>query len=132
MQGCTQLIRTPDIGTWNTAFSNDIGSLAQGVGNRIKGTNTILFVRRSEFPADERVTYGWIVMSIRPNKAETRRVRITVRGDKISYEGATATQCVSLITTKILINSVVSTILAMFMCTDIHNFYYNTPMVDFE
>ena len=32
----------------------------------------------------------------------------------------------------ILLNSVVSTILAMFMCADIHDFYYNTPMVDFE
>ena len=37
-----------------------------------------------------------------------------------------------MITTKILLNSVVSTILAMFMCTDIHDFYYTTPMVDFE
>ena len=26
----------------------------------------------------------------------------------------------------------VSTILAMFICADIHDFYYNTPMVDFE
>ena len=26
----------------------------------------------------------------------------------------------------------VETILAMFMCADIHDFYYSTPMVDFE
>ena len=71
-------------------------------------------------------------MSIRPNKAETHRVCITVGGDKLSYHRTTATQCESLITTKILLNSVVSTILALFMCTDIHDFYYNTPMVDFE
>ena len=71
-------------------------------------------------------------MSIRPNKAETRRVRITMWGDKLSYNGPIATQCAILITTKILLNSVVSTILALFMCADIHNFYYNTPMVDFE
>ena len=50
----------------------------------------------------------------------------------LSYDGLTATQCASLITTKILLNSVVSTILALFMCADIHDFYYNTPMVDFE
>ena len=69
--------------------------------------------------------------SIRPNKAEKHRVLITVGVDKLSYDGPTAAQCASLITTKILINSVVSTILALFMCTDIHDFYYNTPMVDF-
>ena len=71
-------------------------------------------------------------MSIRPNKAETHQVRITVGGDKISYNGPTATQHESLIKTRILLNSVVSTILALFMCVDIHDFYYNTPMVHFE
>ena len=68
-------------------------------------------------------------MSTRHNKTETHQVRITIGGDKLSYEGPTATQCTSLITTKILLNSVVSTILDMFMCVDIHDFYYNAPMV---
>ena len=71
-------------------------------------------------------------MSISPNKAETHRVCITNGGDKLSYEGPTATKCASLIITKILLNSVVSTILEIFMCADIHDFYYNTPTVDFE
>ena len=71
-------------------------------------------------------------MSISPNKTETHQVRTTIGDDKLSYEGPTATKCASLITTKILLNSVVSTILAIFMCADIHDFYYNTPMVDFE
>ena len=62
-------------------------------------------------------------MSIRPNKTETHRVRITVGGDKLSYYGPTATKCASLITTKILLDSVVSTILALFMCAEIHDFY---------
>ena len=53
-------------------------------------------------------------------------------GDKLSYDGTTAPKCASLITTKILLNSVVSTILALFMCAGIHDFYYNTPIVDFE
>ena len=131
-QGYTQLIRGPDKDTWTTSFSNDIGRLAQGVRNRVKGTNTIFFVHHSEVPAGKRVTYGQVFMSIRPNKDETHRVRITVGGDKLSYDGPTARQCASLITTTILLNSVVSTILALFMCADIQNFYYNTPMVDFE
>ena len=130
--GYAQLIRGPDKGTWIMELSNDIGRLAQGVRNRIKGTNTILFIHRSGVPAGKRFTYGQIIVSIRPNKTETHRVRITVGGDKLSYEGPTATQCASLIITKILLNSVISTILAMFMCADIHNFYYNNTMVDFE
>ena len=97
--------------------------MAQGVGNRVKGTNTIFFIHRSGFPAGKRVTYGRIVVSIRPNKTETHGVRITGRGGKLSYEGPTATQCASLITTKILLNSMVSNILDMFMCADIDNFY---------
>ena len=71
-------------------------------------------------------------MSTRPNKAETHRVCITVGVDTLSYDGPTATQYASLITTKILLSSVVSIILALFMCADIHDLYYNTPMVDFE
>ena len=131
-QGYTQLIRVPDKDTWTTAFTNNIGRLAQDVGNLVKGTNTIFFVHHSEVPAGKRVTYGRIAVFIRPNKAETHRVRITMGGYKLSYDAPTATQCASLITTKILLNSVVSTILALFMCTDIHDFYYSTPMVDFE
>ena len=71
-------------------------------------------------------------MSIRPNKDETHQVRITVGGDNLSYDGPTAIQCARLITTKILLNSVVCTILALFICADIHNFYYSTPIVDLD
>ena len=126
------LIRCPNKYTWNTAFSNDMGRLAQCVGNRVKGGKTIFFIRRSAVPAGKRVTYGRIVVSIRTSKAETQCVRITVVGDRLSYEGTTAKQCASLITTKILLNSVVSTILSMFMCANVNDFYYNTPMVDLE
>ena len=80
----------------------------------------------------KRVTYGRIVVSIRPNKAKTHRVHITVGGNRLSYEGPTTTQCAIITTAKIILNSVVSTVLAMFMCTYIHYFYYNTPMVDFK
>ena len=121
-QGHTQIIRILDKGTWTTDFSNDIGRLAQGVGKRVEGTNTIFFIRHYKVPAGKRVAYGRIVVSISPKKAETHRVRITVGDDKLSYDGPTATQCTSLITNNILLNCVVSTILAIFMCADIHNF----------
>ena len=59
-------------------------------------------------------------------------MRITVGCEKISYKENTSTQFASLIKTNIIFKSVVSTILAMFMCADIHDFYYNTLMVDFK
>ena len=36
------------------------------------------------------------------------------------------------VTTKILLKSLVSTILEIFMCADINDFYYNTSMLDLE
>ena len=78
--GYMQLIRGPDKGTWTMAFSNDIGRMAKGVGKRIKGTNTILFIHRSGVSAGKRVAYKRIVVSIRPNKTETHQVRIIVEG----------------------------------------------------
>ena len=71
-------------------------------------------------------------MAIRPNKSETHQVRITIGGNRISYKRPTDTKFASLIYTKILLNSIVSTLLAMFMCADLHYFYYNTLMVDFK
>ena len=59
--------------------------------------------------------HGRVVVSISTNKTETHQVRITVGGDNISYEVPTATQCTILITTKILLNHVVSTIFHMFI-----------------
>ena len=126
-QGYMQLICGPAKDTLTKVFSNDIVILVQGMGKRIKGTNTIFFIHQSAFPAGKRVPYGNIVVSIRTNKSETHRTRINVGGKRISYEGPTATQCAILITAKVIINSVVSNILVMFMCANICDFYYNTP-----
>ena len=37
--------------TWKIVLSNEIGRLAQGVGDRVSGTNTIYFIHKSEVPA---------------------------------------------------------------------------------
>ena len=39
---------------WNKSSANEFGRLADGVGGRIKRTNTIKFIRRSDMPADRR------------------------------------------------------------------------------
>ena len=122
----------PDKETWVRALANDIGRLAQGVGGRVKGNNTIFFVHPSKIPKDRKVTYGRLVSSIHPNKAEVNRVRLTVGGDRLPYVGSTTTRMASLTTTKCLFNSVLSTKGARFMDIDIKDFYYDTPLEKFE
>jgi hypothetical protein len=83
-------------------------------------------------PSDSQVTYGRIVASIRPHKQERHRVRLTVGGDQLDYPGITSTQTASLTTSKCLFNSTVSTPDAKFLCLDIQNFYYDTPIARYE
>ena len=44
--------------TWKLVLSNEIGRLAQGVGDRVAGTDTIDFIHKSEVPANKKVTYA--------------------------------------------------------------------------
>ena len=127
------LIRGPDKAIWRTSLANDLGRLAQGVGTRMKsGTNTIVFVQQSAVLSDRKVSYVHLVASMRPKKAETHRVRVTAGGDRLEYPGVTSTNTASLITTKCLLNSVISIPNAKFMTAYIKNFYYGTPLSHFE
>ena len=126
------LVKGDNKNVWITAYANDLGRLAQGVGNRVKGTNTIFFIPFWDVPPGKKVTYGKKEVSIRPHKEEVHRVRLTVGGDKLVFDGDTATQCASLVTTKIHLNSVISTKGARYACIDIKNMYYGTPMQEYE
>jgi hypothetical protein len=78
------------------------------------------------------VTYGRFVVDIRPNKTETRRVRLTVGGNLIQYPGDVPTRSSDLITSKCLWNGTIYTEGANYMCLDVENFYLGTPMDSFE
>jgi hypothetical protein len=77
---------------WNEAAANEFCRLAQGVGNRIDGSNTIFFIPRQDVPKGKIVTYGRFVVDIRPNKSEVHRVRLTVGGNLIQYQGDVSTR----------------------------------------
>jgi hypothetical protein len=115
---------------WSVSSANEFGRLAQGVGGRIKGTNTIYFIHESEIPTERRkdVTYGSFVCTVRPEKAEPNRTRFTAGGDKINYPFEVATPTAEMLVAKILFNSVISTPGARFMTMDISNFYLMTPL----
>ena len=119
---------------WSISSANEFGRLAQGVGGRVKGTDTIKFIPRCNVPQDrwKDVTYAKFVCELKPNKAEIHRTRLTVSGNRINYPGDVGTPTGDLLLVKVLLNSVISTAHAKFMTLDIKNFYLNTPMTRYE
>ena len=103
--------------------------MADGVGNQVKGTKTIEFIRKSDVPQarTKDVTYGSFVCSVRNEKAEKIRNRFVVGGDHINYPGEVAALTAEMLVAKLLFNSVISTKRAQFMTMDISNFYLMTP-----
>jgi hypothetical protein len=64
---------------WMRSTANEI--------NRLYNTNTIRFIRRSDIPKGQKVTYGSFVVDIKDHKDEKERTRFTVGGDQIEYPG---------------------------------------------
>ena len=130
----------PSKNIWDKSLANEIGRLAQGVGKRRKvdekiiGTNTILFITKDQVPSGRKVTYANFVCDYRPLKTEQYRVRCTTGGDKLEYPGDASSPTISLIDTKLHLNSVISDAKtgARYLCIDIRNFYLGTPMKYFQ
>jgi hypothetical protein len=93
---------------WQSSNADEIGRLAQGFG-AIKGTNTIFFINVKDIPKGRKATYLRVVAAMRPEKANPRRVRWTVGGDRIDYPDDVSTKTADLTTAKLLINSTLST-----------------------
>ena len=105
-----QLIRHPKHKqVWLRSSANEFGRLAQGVGDRIKGTDTIRFIPKHKVPKGRSVTYGRFVCEIRPQKEETHRTRLTVGGNLVDYPGQTYTPTADITTFKIQVNDILST-----------------------
>ena len=127
------LISNPDTKeTWVRSCANEFGRLCQGVGNRIKGTNTLFFIPKNKVPKNKTVTYPRIVCDYRPTKSEPNRIRITVGGNLITYTDEVYTSTAGLMTAKILINSILSTDKAKCACFDIKDFYLNSHLKQYE
>ncbi|WP_281640541.1 Ty1/Copia family ribonuclease HI [Aurantimicrobium minutum] len=122
-----ELRKSKDGEYWEQGMCNEIGRLFQGY-KEIKGTNTCRWIKVQEMPKDRKATYVRIVVADRPLKAEPRRVRITVGGDKVDYPGEVSTKTTELVTCKILLNAVVSTPGAQFMTMDLKDFFLGNPL----
>jgi hypothetical protein len=60
---------------WSVSLANEFGQLAQGVGGRVTGSNTIFFIQKDQVPIDRRkdLTYGSFGCELKPNKEEKHR-----------------------------------------------------------
>ncbi len=114
--------------------ANEFGRLAQGVGGRFKGTNTIFIIHKNQVPHNRMkdVTYGSFSCDYKPNKEEKERTQLTAGGDRINYPEDVGTPTADMLVFKCLINSVVLTKGAKCLMIDIKDFYLNTPMKHYE
>ena len=114
---------------WYDACSKEFARLCNGrQKDNTKGTNSIRFKKPSQLPPGKKATYLRICANYRPQKSDPYRIRFTVGGNLVNYNGETYTPTSDLITAKILFNSVISTLGAKFFTIDLSNFYLITPI----
>ena len=106
--------------TWNQRNTNEVARLAQGLtGSKVEGPNTIFFITHKDLPEGRKPTYLNIIVDYRPQKSDPNRVRWTVGGNLIDYPGNASTPTADMTTSKILMNSVLSTCGACYACFDL-------------
>ena len=127
------LIAGPTKEIWQQALANEIGRLAQGIGD-IKGTNTLCFIPKNEIPNNKKITYANIVCDYRPLNTEKHRVRLTVGGDKLDYENDASSPAATLLDTKLILNSTISDACrgARFATIDIKDFFLQSTLPSAE
>ena len=116
---------------WFPSTENELGRLAQGLANRVKAQDAMDFIHKHEVPPHKVVTYTNFVCDYCPLKSEPYRVRMTVGGDKLSYDDDTGSLTASLLEAKLLANSVISDHKkhnSRFCAIDLKDFFLNTPM----
>ena len=92
--------------------------------------DTIDFINKNEVPPNKKVTYANMVCDVRPLKAESHRVRLTVGGDRLDYHGDASSPATSNVKTKILLNSTISDAKngARFISADLSDFFLESTM----
>ena len=107
-----------------TSFANELGRWSNVVRTRITtGTNTIRFIYKDVVPHNKRAIYDRKVSSIKSQKEERYRTKLTVRVNLLNYDSDTSSPTTDLNTTNVHINSVVSIPNAHFMIVDISIVY---------
>jgi Reverse transcriptase (RNA-dependent DNA polymerase) len=119
---------------WELAMNKELGRLFQGYkcttdpSHTVQGTDTCTFIHATDIPKGKKTTYVRIVADYREHKADPYRVRCTLGGDRIDFQGDVSTKVADLVTVKCLLNHTISTPGAHAACIDIKDFYLNNPL----
>ncbi len=122
---------------WQTAFSPDVGGMAQGcdkTGQR--GTNAMFVMTHKEIAHalrnGKKFTYFNPVVDYRPQKEHPNRICIMASGNLISYDSELSVRMADINTAKLHWNSVVSKKDAEYMCININIFFLSAALEYFE
>jgi hypothetical protein len=116
---------------WVPAMSKELHRLAQGKEGITVATNTIFFLSHEKIrhiPKDHTVTYVCTVIDHWPLKDYPNRICITVGGNLIDYPYKLTTRTANTVSSKIMWNSIISTLNAKLGGADIKNMDVETPL----
>ena len=96
---------------WGKSYTKELTRLAQGIPGVSEGTNTIIFIKHEEIPANHRcdTTYARVCVNYHPEKEDPNRTRLTVDGNLIHVLDNISMPTVNMVTVKLHLNSVIST-----------------------
>jgi hypothetical protein len=74
---------------WGKSHTKELWHLAQGMPGVSKGTNTIIFIRREDIPANRTrdVTYMRVCVNYHPEMEDPNRTQVTTGGNLLHYHG---------------------------------------------
>ncbi len=78
---------------------------------------------RHKVPADNQITYGFMVCDHKPLRKEPNRCQLVVGGDRLTYDHEAAAPAANLLEAKIMINSTIATKNVRFLTIDIKEFF---------
>ena len=134
------LLHGPDSAIWHNSLANEWGRCMQGLtksrpaDKQITGNNTMFLILPQEVPKGRKVTYANFVCTMRPGKAEPYRIRMTVGGDRLDAYQDVRSPAISLVDTKLHLNSVISDAKdgARYCTGDLKDFFLVSDMKVFQ
>jgi hypothetical protein len=103
-----QIILGPDGVEWIWSTVNEFGRLTNSVQPHIPtGSKIMRYIYHHELPKGGKATYSRFLVSEHPNKVESKRVHLTVGGNKIDHPCQVSTPTAGINSDKLLFNSVV-------------------------
>ena len=125
------LIKDPRVADirWQ-AVGNKWGLHSSKLKSGIKGTNEVVAIKKDDVHIDhwKDMTYTGICTEYREQNEEKHWLWTTIGNNRINYPSNISIRTEQLTTIKLLLNSVVSTLGASFMTSDIKQVYLNTPL----